>query len=266
MSSLVILGAIGFALIVLLPAAIKIVMQYEAGVVFRLGRLTGTRQPGIRFIIPFIDTMRKIDTRVVTLDVPSQEAITKDNVTVRVNAVVYFRVMHPEAAVIEVFDYRLATFQIAQTTLRSVLGKSALDELLSEREVLNQTLQQIIDEQTEPWGIKVSVVEVKDLELPEAMKRSMAAQAEAERERRAKVIHADGEFQASQRLADAAQVIGTQPAALQLRYLQTLTEIANERTNTVIFPLPMKFMEAFMGGLSGDTGKAPPPTQGGKKV
>ncbi len=264
MPTLVLLGIIGFVVIVLVPASVKIVMQYEAGVVFRLGRLTGTRQPGIRFIIPFIDHMRKIDTRVITLDVPSQEAITKDNVTVRVNAVVYFRVMHPESAIVEVFDYRLATFQIAQTTLRSVLGKSALDEVLAERETLNQTLPQIIDEQTEPWGIKVSVVEVKDLELPEAMKRSMAAQAEAERERRAKVIHADGEFQASQRLADAAQVISTQPAALQLRYLQTLTEIAGERTNTVIFPLPMNLMEAFLGKAGGD-GKALPPGKGDKK-
>ncbi|MFQ5826505.1 MAG: slipin family protein [Dehalococcoidia bacterium] len=262
MPSLLILGVIVFVVIVILPAAVKIVMQYEAGVVFRLGRLTGTRQPGIRFIIPFIDSMRKIDTRVVTLDVPSQEAITKDNVTVRVNAVVYFRVMHPEAAVIEVFDYRLATFQIAQTTLRSVLGKSALDELLSEREQLNQTLQQIIDEQTEPWGIKVSVVEVKDLELPEAMKRSMAAQAEAERERRAKIIHADGEFQASQRLADAAQVIATQPQALQLRYLQTLTEIATERTNTVVFPLPLDIMEAFLEKAGGRI-RTPPPASAG---
>jgi regulator of protease activity HflC (stomatin/prohibitin superfamily) len=263
--TLITLGVIVFLVIVILPAAVKIVMQYEGGVVFRLGRLTGTRQPGIRFIIPFIDSMRKIDTRVVTLDVPSQEAITRDNVTVRVNAVVYFRVMHPEAAVIEVFDYRLATFQIAQTTLRSVLGKSALDELLSERDTLNQTLQQIIDEQTEPWGIKVSVVEVKDLELPEAMKRSMAAQAEAERERRAKIIHAEGEFQASQKLADAAQVIATQPSALQLRYLQTLTEIATERTNTVIFPLPMDILSAFMPGGRERPRRSLPASEGKKE-
>jgi len=236
-----------FVLLVVLPATIKIVYQYEAGVVFRLGRLEKTRSPGIRFIIPFIDRMRKIDTRTITLDVPSQEAITKDNVTLKVNAVVYFRVMHPEAAVIEVYDYRLATFQIAQTTLRSVLGQSELDELLAHREKLNQELQRIIDEQTEPWGIKVSVVEVKDVELPSTMQRAMAAQAEAERERRAKVIHADGEFQASQRLAEAGKIIGQEPTTLQLRYLQTLTEIATERNSTLIFPIPLDLISAFMG-------------------
>jgi len=239
-----------FVLLIVLPATIKIVYQYEAGVVFRLGRLEKTRAPGIRFIIPFIDRMRKIDTRTVTLDVPSQEAITKDNVTLKVNAVVYFRVMHPEAAVIEVYDYRLATFQIAQTTLRSVLGQSELDELLAHREKLNQQLQQIIDEQTEPWGIKVSVVEVKDVELPSTMQRAMAAQAEqaeAERERRAKVIHAEGEFQASQKLAEAGKIIGQEPTTLQLRYLQTLTEIATERNSTLIFPIPLDLISAFMG-------------------
>jgi regulator of protease activity HflC (stomatin/prohibitin superfamily) len=236
-----------FVLLVLLPASIKIVYQYEAGVIFRLGRLEKTRSPGIRFIIPFIDRMRKIDTRTVTLDVPSQEAMTRDNVTVKVNAVVYFRVMHPEAAVVEVYDYRLATFQIAQTTLRSVLGQSDLDELLAQREKLNQKLQEIIDEQTEPWGIKVSVVEVKDVELPPTMQRAMAAQAEAERERRAKVIHAEGEFEASQRLAEAGSIIAQEPTTLQLRYLQTLTEIASEKNSTVIFPLPLDLISAFMG-------------------
>ncbi len=190
--------------------------------------------------------MRKIDTRTVTLDVPSQEAITKDNVTLKVNAVVYFRVMHPEAAVIEVYDYRMATFQIAQTTLRSVLGQSELDDLLTHREKLNQQLQQIIDEQTEPWGIKVSVVEVKDVELPPTMQRAMAAQAEAERERRAKIIHSEGEFQASQKLADAAKIISQEPVALQLRYLQTLTEIATEKNSTLIFPIPLDIISAFM--------------------
>jgi regulator of protease activity HflC (stomatin/prohibitin superfamily) len=230
----------------LLTSAIKVVYQYEAGVVFRLGRLQSTRKPGLRFIIPFFDRMRKIDTRVVTMDVPSQEAITRDNVTLKVNAVVYFRVMHPEAAVIEVYDYKMATYQIAQTTLRSVLGQSELDELLAHRDKVNQQLQQIIDEQTEPWGIKVSVVEVKDVELPSTMQRAMAAQAEAERERRAKIIHAEGELQASEKLAQAGAVIGKEPTTLQLRYLQTLTEIATEKTQTVVFPLPLDMFSAFL--------------------
>jgi regulator of protease activity HflC (stomatin/prohibitin superfamily) len=238
---------VAFVLLIILPASVKIIYQYEAGVVFRLGRLVGTRTPGIRLIIPFVDRMRKIDTRVITMDVPSQQAMTRDNVTVNVNAVVYFRVMHPEAAVIEVYDYRLATYQIAQTTLRSVLGQSELDELLAQREKLNQTLQRIIDEQTEPWGIKVSVVEVKDVELPSSMQRAMAAQAEAERERRAKIIHAEGELQASVKLAEAGKVIGQEPTTLQLRYLQTLTEIATEKTNTLVFPLPLDLFTAFMG-------------------
>ena len=249
----IIIGLVVLVLLILVPAAIKVVYQYEAGVVFRFGRLVRTRLPGIRFIIPFIDRMRKIDTRVITMDVPSQEAITRDNVTVKVNAVVYFRVMHPEAAVIEVYDYRLATYQIAQTTLRSVLGQAELDELLAHREKLNQQLQQIIDEQTEPWGIKVSVVEVKDVELPSSMQRAMAAQAEAERERRAKIIHAEGEFQAAERLAEAGKIIGLEPTTLQLRYLQTLTEIATEKTNTLVFPLPLDLLRAFMptgGGSS----------------
>ena len=228
------------------PFPIQIVYQYQAGVVFRLGRLVGTKAPGIRFLIPFIDRMRKIDTRTVTLDVPSQEVITRDNVTVKVNAVVYFRVIHPEAAVIEVYDYRLATYQIAQTTLRSVLGQSDLDDLLSQRDKVNQKLQQIVDEQTDPWGVKVSVVEVKDVELPSTMQRAMAAQAEAERERRAKIIHAEGEFQASQRLAEAGKIIGQEPTTLQLRYLQTLTEVATEKNSTLIFPLPLDIINAFM--------------------
>ena len=243
----ILLGLVAFVLLIILPAAIKIVYQYEAGVVFRLGRLDKTRGPGIRLIIPFLDRMRKIDTRTVTMDVPSQEAITRDNVTLKVNAVVYFRVMHPEAAVVEVYDYRLATYQIAQTTLRSVLGQSELDELLAQREKLNQTLQRIIDEQTEPWGIKVSVVEIKDVELPSTMQRAMAAQAEAERERRAKIIHAEGELQASVKLAEAGKIIGAEPTTLQLRYLQTLTEIATEKTNTLVFPLPLDLLSAFMG-------------------
>ncbi|HUU63518.1 MAG TPA: slipin family protein [Dehalococcoidia bacterium] len=246
MDWVIIIAVVAALLLILLPASIKIVYQYEAGVVFRLGRLEKTRGPGIRFIIPFLDRMRKVDTRTITMDVPSQEAITRDNVTLKVNAVVYFRVMHPEAAVIEVFDYRLATYQIAQTTLRSVLGQSELDELLARREKINQQLQQIIDEQTEPWGIKVSVVEVKDVELPSSMQRAMAAQAEAERERRAKIIHAEGELQASVKLAEAGAIIGREPTTLQLRYLQTLTEIATEKTNTLVFPLPLDLLSAFI--------------------
>jgi len=242
----IVVAAVVALLVILLPASIKVVYQYEAGVVFRLGRLEKTRGPGIRFIIPFIDRMRKIDTRVITMDVPSQEAITRDNVTLKVNAVVYFRVMHPEAAVVEVYDYRLATYQIAQTTLRSVLGQSELDDLLAHREKVNQQLQKIIDEQTEPWGIKVSVVEVKDVELPPTMQRAMAAQAEAERERRAKIIHAEGELQASEKLAQAGAIIGKEPTTLQLRYLQTLTEIATEKTQTLVFPLPLDLLSAFL--------------------
>ena len=242
----VLIAIIVLLVFVLGTSAIKIVYQYEAGVVFRLGRLIKTRQPGLRFIIPFVDRMRKVDTRVITMDVPSQEAITRDNVTVKVNAVVYFRVMHPEQAVIEVFDYKMATYQIAQTTLRSVLGQAELDELLAHREKLNLQLQQIIDEQTDPWGVKVTAVEVKDVQLPDTMQRSMAAQAEAERDRRAKVVHAMGEYVASEKLAAAAKVISTQPAALQLRYLGTLTEIATEKTNTIIFPLPMDIILPFL--------------------
>jgi regulator of protease activity HflC (stomatin/prohibitin superfamily) len=236
---------VAFVLLIVLPSTIKIVWQYEAGVVFRLGRLVGTRNPGIRFIIPFIDSMKKVDTRVVTMDVPAQECITKDNVTLKVNAVVYFRVIHPESSIIQVYDHRYATYQVAQTTLRNVIGKSELDEVLAQREKLNMALREIIDEATEPWGIKVSLVEVKDVELPGGMQRAMAAQAEAERERRAKIVHADGEFQAAQRLADAARIIATEPSALQLRYLQTLTTIATERTNTVVFPLPIDVLSAF---------------------
>ena len=233
-------------LLILLATSIRIVYQYEAGVVFRLGRLQKTRAPGIRFIIPIIERMRKVDTRVITLDVPSQEAITRDNVTLKVNAVVYFRVMHPEAAIVEVYDYKMATYQIAQTTLRSVLGQSELDDLLSRRDKINEQLQQIIDEQTEPWGIKVSTVEVKDVELPLSMQRAMAAQAEAEREKRAKLIHAEGELQASEKLAEAGVIVGREPATLQLRYLQTLVTIATEKSQIMVFPVPMDLLSAFM--------------------
>ncbi len=233
-------------LVWLLRASLRIVKEYERGVIFRLGRVTGAKGPGLFWLIPFVDQMRPVDLRVVTLDVPTQEAITKDNVTVKVNAVCYFRVLSPEDAVINVANYLLATQQIAQTTLRSVLGQSELDELLSERDQINQQLQQIIDEQTEPWGVKVSVVEVKDVELPQSMQRAMARQAEAEREKRAKIIHAEGELQASETLAEAAGVMSSQAGALQLRYLQTLTEISAEHNSTVVFPLPIELMEALM--------------------
>jgi regulator of protease activity HflC (stomatin/prohibitin superfamily) len=232
-------------LIIVIIAAVKVVQEYERGVIFRLGRLQGAKGPGLFFIIPLIDRMTKVDLRVITLDIPTQEAITRDNVTVRVNAVAYFRVVDPNDAIVQVEDYQRATWQISQTSLRSVLGQSDLDELLIHRDQINQKLQQIIDEQTEPWGIKVSIVEVKDVELPDTMKRAMARQAEAEREKRAKVIHAEGEFNAAQQLQDAASVISAEPAALQLRYLQTLTEIAVEKNSTIIFPVPIEFIEAF---------------------
>jgi regulator of protease activity HflC (stomatin/prohibitin superfamily) len=232
-------------LLILIPMSVKIVTEYERGVIFRLGRLVGAKGPGLFLIIPFIDRMVKVDLRVVTMDVPSQEVITKDNVTVRVNAVVYFRVVDPEASVVKVLDHIRATSQISQTTLRNVLGQSELDELLMQREKLNQMLQKIIDEHTDPWGVKVSTVEIKEVELAEEMKRSMAAQAEAERERRAKIIHAEGELQASEKLAQAAHIIGREPATIQLRYLSTLTEIASEKNSTIIFPLPIEMLKAF---------------------
>jgi regulator of protease activity HflC (stomatin/prohibitin superfamily) len=232
-------------LIGLLSSAIKVVQEYERGVIFRLGRLVGAKGPGLFFIIPIVDRMVKVDLRVVTLDIPSQEAITRDNVTVTVNAVAYFRVVDPSDAIVQVQDYMKATWQIAQTTLRSVLGQSELDELLTQREQINRKLQQIIDEQTAPWGIKVSIVEVKDVGLPDSMKRAMAAQAEAERTKRAKIIHADGEFSAAQRLTEAAGTMAAQPMAIQLRYLQTLGDIATEKNSTIIFPVPIEFMRAF---------------------
>jgi len=241
----IVIGVVVLAVIIILMMSVKIVPEYERGVLFRLGRLVGQRGPGFFLIIPFVDRMVKVDLRVVTMDVPSQEVITKDNVTVRVNAVVYFRVVTPEDSVVKVLDYIRATSQIAQTTLRNVLGQSELDELLVQREKLNQMLQRIIDEHTDPWGVKVSTVEIKEVELAEEMKRSMAAQAEAERTRRAKIIHADGEFQASERLAQAGAIIAREPTTLQLRYLQTLTEIATEKNSTIIFPLPINIFEAF---------------------
>ncbi len=225
--------------------AVKIVAEYERGVIFRLGRLEGQRGPGLFLVWPIIDRMVVMDLRTVTMDVPSQECITRDNVTVKVNAVIYFRVTQPEDAVTKVLDHFRATSQISQTTLRSVLGQSMLDDLLSEREAINNKLQQIIDEQTEPWGVKVSVVEVKDVELPQGMQRAMARQAEAERERRAKVINADGELQASERLAEAGRIMSEDPATLQLRLLQTLSEIATEKNSTIVLPVPFGLFEAI---------------------
>ncbi len=240
------IGIVVLALLIILPMSIKIVTEYERGVIFRLGRLVGARGPGLFFIIPFVDRMVKVDLRVVTMDVPSQEVITKDNVTVRVNAVVYFRVVDPEASVVKVLDHIRATSQIAQTTLRNVLGQSELDELLTSREKLNQMLTRIIDEHTDPWGVKVSTVEIKEVELADQMKRMMAAQAEAERERRAKIIHAEGEFQAAEKLAQAGSVMAREPITLQLRYLQTLTEISAEKNSTLIFPLPIDLISMFL--------------------
>ncbi len=229
--------------------SVKIVSEYERGVIFRMGRLMGAKGPGLFVILPIVDRMVKVDLRTVTMDVPSQECITRDNVTVKVNAVIYFRVVDPENAVVKVIDHFRATSQIAQTTLRSVLGQSQLDELLSEREKINERLQKIIDEQTEPWGVKVSTVEVKDVELPQSMQRAMARQAEAERERRAKVINADGELQASERLAEAGRVMSASPATLQLRFLQTLAEIATEKNSTIVFPVPIDLLDLITRGM-----------------
>ncbi|MCS7216237.1 MAG: slipin family protein [Candidatus Bipolaricaulota bacterium] len=239
-------AAILAALVLLfLASAIRVVREYERGVIFRLGRLVGAKGPGLFFIIPFVDKMVKVDLRTVTLDVPPQEVITKDNVPVHVNAVVYFRVVDPTAAVVEVLDYVEATRQISMTTLRSIVGKSELDELLSERERLNRELQRIIDEHTDPWGIKVITVEIKDVKIPAEMQRAIARQAEAERERRSKIIHAEGELQAAEKLREAAAIMQQSPSALQLRYLQTLTEISAEKTNTIVFPLPLELLDAL---------------------
>ncbi len=254
-----ILTVIGYILAVpLFPLAVKIVQEYERGVIFRLGRLVGARGPGLFFILPLVERMVKVDLRVVTMDVPRQDVITRDNVTVKVDAVVYFRVFNPEDAVVKVMDYIRATSLVAQTTLRSVLGQSDLDELLSKRDELNLRLQQIIDEATEPWGVKVTIVEVRDVGLPAEMIRAMARQAEAERERRAKVIHAEGEYQAAERLAEAGAVMAAQPTTLQLRYLQTLTEISSERNSTVIFPIPIDLINVFMGRTAGTPGSPTP--------
>jgi regulator of protease activity HflC (stomatin/prohibitin superfamily) len=245
--ALIVLGIIVLVVLIGLSSAIRIINEYERGVLFRLGRLMALKGPGLRLIIPFgIDRLVKIDLRTVTLEVPPQEVITLDNVTVKVNAVIYFLVVNPNSAVTKVANFINATSQIAQTTLRSVLGQSTLDELLANREKINTRLQQIIDEQTEPWGIKVSTVEIKDVELPQTMQRAMAKQAEAEREKRAKIIHAEGEFAAAKQLTEAATVIAQQPSALQLRYLQTLTEIGVERNTVIVFPMPIDMMQQLI--------------------
>ena len=239
----------GLALLVivmLLASAIRVLREYERGVVFRLGRLIGSKGPGLIILIPLIDRMVKVSLRTIAMDIPSQDVITKDNVSVKVNAVLYFRVMDPSKAITEVEDYVYATSQLAQTTLRSVMGGAELDEMLAEREKINSSLQEIIDNHSEPWGIKVSLVEIKHVDLPKEMQRAIAKQAEAERDRRAKIIHAEGEFQASKKLRDAAEVISAFPEALQLRFLQTLTEVAAENSSTIIFPIPIDFIKHFM--------------------
>lgn len=233
-------------LVFILSTAIRILREYERGVVFRLGRLVGAKGPGLVLLIPIVDKMVRVSLRVVAMDVPAQDVITKDNVSIKVDAVLYFRILQAEDAVTKVEDYLYATSQMAQTTLRSVLGEHELDDLLSNRERINQQLQSVIDERTDPWGVKVSAVEVKNVDLPDEMRRALARQAEAERERRAKVIHAQGEFQAAKQLTEAAQVIAHEPSALQLRYLQTLTEIAVDKTSTIVFPLPMDLFKAFL--------------------
>jgi regulator of protease activity HflC (stomatin/prohibitin superfamily) len=243
-----IIGIIAFLLLITLPVSIKIVNEWERGVVLRLGKFTGLKGPGIRFILPYIDRLIKMDLRVVTMNVPKEEVITRDNVTTTVDAVVYFRVIRPDDALMKVEDYIRATSLISQTTLRSTLGQSELDDLLAHRDQLNQILQKTIDEETDPWGIKVSAVEISSVELPQPMQRAMAAQAEAERERRAKIVHAEGEFQAAQKLAEAARVIAAEPQALQLRYLQTVSAIATERSNTILFPLPLDFITPLIAG------------------
>ncbi len=233
-------------LLFLLSNMIKVLREYERGVVFRLGRLVGTRGPGLILLIPFVEKMVKVSLRTIAFDVPPQDIITRDNVSVKVNAVLYFRVLDPAKAIVEVEDYMYATSQLAQTTLRSVLGESELDQLLAERESINEQLQEILDRQTDPWGIKISMVEIKHVDLPHEMQRAMARQAEAERERRAKIITAEGEFQAAQKIADAAAIIGKEPTAIQLRYLGTLTEVAAENNSTVVFPLPIDLIKAFL--------------------
>ena len=261
MDIVTLLSSWGFLIVLLggvLASAVKIVQEYERGVIFRLGRLAGARGPGLFFIIPIVDRMVRLDLRTVTFELPPQEIITRDNVTIKVSAVVYFRILDPEHAVTRVEDFHLATVQIAMTTLRNVLGQSMLDELLAERAQINMRLQQIIDEQTEPWGVKVSAVEIKDVELPASMQRAMARQAEAEREKRAKIIHAEGEFQAAAQLANAAKALAREPMSMQLRYLATLNEIAAEKNSTIVFPLPVELLAQFIPKAPPRPDDAPP--------
>jgi regulator of protease activity HflC (stomatin/prohibitin superfamily) len=245
------ISVLGFA-VALLLSGLKVLNEFERGVVFRLGRLVGARGPGLVYLIPFVERMERVDLRTVTMDVPPQDVITKDNVSVKVNAVLYFRVIDPRRAIVEVVDYLFATSQLAQTTLRSVCGQAELDELLAARERINQKIQEILDTQTDPWGIKVVAVELKHIDLPQEMQRAMAAQAEAERDRRAKVINAEGEFQAAQRLAEASAILSQHPTALQLRFLQTLTEVASEHNSTTIFPLPIDLLKPFLDKVEPD--------------
>ena len=253
-AALIAVAAVAILIVLLLAASVRVAREYERGVIFRLGRLhSPPKGPGLFFLIPIIDKMVRVDLRTVTLNIPPQEVITKDNVPVRVNAVAYFRIIDPERAIVQVENFMVATSQISQTTLRSVLGQHVLDELLSERDKINAILQEIIDEATSPWGIKVSIVEVKDVEIPTGMQRAMARQAEAERERRAKVIAAEGEFQASERLKDAAEVLSLNPVSLQLRFLQTMLEISSERSSTLILPLPLDLFKPFF--QTGDGGE-----------
>ncbi len=239
-------GLVIFILVIFLLSGVRVLYEYERAVVFRLGRLAPYRGPGVTFIVPILERMVRVDLRTVTLDVPPQDVITRDNVTVKVSAVLYFRVVDPSRAITEVADYLFATMQLAQTTLRAVGGQTVLDDLLSERDKVNAQIQTVVDAQTEPWGIKVTLVELKNIDLPQDMQRAIAAQAEAERERRAKIIAAEGEYQAAQRLAEAAEIMGKSPITLQLRYLQTLAEIATEHNSTTVFPLPIDLMEPFL--------------------
>jgi regulator of protease activity HflC (stomatin/prohibitin superfamily) len=259
--ALAVLAVLVVFLLIILASAIRVLREYERGVIFRLGRLIAQKGPGLIILIPIIDRMVRVDLRTVTLNIPPQEVITRDNVPASVNAVCYFRVIDPNNAIVEVENFLLATSQIAQTTLRSVLGKAELDQLLAERERLNEDLQTIIDEQTEPWGVKVTTVEIKDVEIPDQMQRAMARQAEAERERRAKIINSEGEYQAAQKLADAADIISTNPATLQLRYLQTLLEMGVNQNTTIVFPLPLDILKPFTDAVSasGSAQRKPPP-------
>src|SRR3954454_14749914 len=256
-AALGVLIIIAFFVVIALGTSVRVLREYERGVIFRLGRLIATKGPGLILLIPLIDRMVKVELRAVPLSIPPQEVITRDNVPCRVNAVAYFRVVDQNRAVVEVENYLVATSQISQTALRSVLGKAELDQLLADRERLNEDLQKIIDESTEPWGVKVTAVEIKDVEIPDQMQRAMARQAEAERERRAKIINSEGEFQAAQKLADAADIISTNPATLQLRYLQTLIEMGVNQNTTIVFPLPMDVITPFVDMARGDAGDGP---------